>query len=52
MFKLVKRYYEKGYYTVDDVKKFVIAGKITEEEFKEITGVDYNESQDSTVQDE
>lgn len=49
MFKLVKRYYEKGYYTIDDVRKFVIAGKITEEEFKEITGMDYDETQEEEV---
>ena len=41
MFKVVKRYYDKGYYTKDDVKKFVVAGKLTEEEYKEITGDDY-----------
>lgn len=36
MFKLVKRYYDKGVYTKDDVMKFVMAGKITEEEYEEI----------------
>ena len=38
MFKLVKRYYDKGVYTKDDVMKFVTAGKITEDEYKEIVG--------------
>lgn len=42
MFKIVKRYYDKGIYTKDDVKKFVQAGKITEDEYKEIVGEDYN----------
>lgn len=43
MFKIVKRYFDKGIYSVDDVKKFVRVGKITEEQFKEITGEDYTE---------
>ena len=41
MFKIVKRYYDKCIYTKDDVKKFVQANKITEEEYKEIVGEDY-----------
>lgn len=41
MLKIVKRYFEKGIYSVDDVKKFVRCAKITEEEFKEITGEEY-----------
>lgn len=43
MFKIVKRYFDNGIYSVDDVKKFVRVGKITEEQFKEITGEDYTE---------
>ena len=42
MFKIVKRYYDKGIYNKDDVKKFVQANKITEEEYKEIVREDYN----------
>lgn len=38
MYKIVKRYYDKGIYSADDVKKFVQAGKITEDEYKEIVG--------------
>lgn len=41
MFKIVKRYFDKGLYSVEDVKKFVLAGKITDEEFTEITGEEY-----------
>ena len=41
MFKIVKRYYDKGYYTKENVATFVKAGKITPEEYKEITGEDY-----------
>lgn len=41
MYKIVKRYYDKGIYSADDVKKFVEAGKITEEEYKDIVGKDY-----------
>lgn len=40
-FGKVQRYYNKGYYDVEDVKVFVKAKKITAEQFKEITGVDY-----------
>ena len=40
-FEKIKRYYDKGLYTIDQVKVFVQGGKITEEEFKMITGEDY-----------
>lgn len=43
MFKVVKRFYDKGFYTVEDVAKFVSAGKITEDEFFEIVGEIYSE---------
>ena len=41
MFKIVKRYYDKGYYTKENVATFVKARKITAEQYKEITGEDY-----------
>lgn len=41
MFAIVKRYYDKGIYSNEDVKKFVLAGKITPEQYKEITGEEY-----------
>ena len=40
-FEKVKRYYDMGKYTVEEVKVFVVTGKITEEEFAQITGQDY-----------
>lgn len=40
-YSLVKRYYERGYYTKDDVKVFVQAGKITPEQYEEITSESY-----------
>lgn len=43
MFKIVKRYYDRGIYDNTDVAKFVKAGRITAEEYKEITGEDYIE---------
>jgi uncharacterized XkdX family phage protein len=39
-FAIAKRYYPK-YYTKEDVKIFVKAGKITEAQYKEITGDTY-----------
>lgn len=38
MFNIVKRYYDRGIYDKDDVAKFVKAGRLTGEEYKEITG--------------
>lgn len=37
----VKYYYDNGFWTLDMVKNAVIKGWITEEEFYEITGIDY-----------
>lgn len=42
MYKIVKRYYDRGYYSKDDVAKFVLAGKITDDEYEQITGEKYN----------
>lgn len=36
-YSLVKRYYESGRYTADQVQVFVAAGKITAEQAAEIT---------------
>lgn len=43
MFKIVKRYYDRNIYSKEDVAKFVKAGKLTEEEYGQITGEDYME---------
>lgn len=37
----VKRYYDKGLWTLPQVKKAVVAGWITEDEYKSITGETY-----------
>lgn len=37
----VKYYYENGLWTIDMVRNAVVKGWITEEEFEEITGIDY-----------
>ncbi len=42
MFNIVKRYYEAGYYSNEDVAKFVKMNKITIEQYEEITGEDYS----------
>ena len=41
MFIIVKRYYSLGIYDTADVAKFVRAGKLTAEQFAEITGEIY-----------
>ena len=43
MFKIVKRYYDKGIYTKENVATFVKAKKITPEQYEEITGEVYVE---------
>lgn len=43
-YKKIKEWYEAGYWTVGMVRNAVIKGKITADEFKGITGADYNES--------
>lgn len=40
-FNTVKRYYDTGRYDNEAVAKFVKAGKLTPEEYKEITGEKY-----------
>ncbi len=42
MFAIVKRYYDKGIYAKTDVAVFVRAGKITAEQYEEITGEQYS----------
>lgn len=40
-FNKVKRFYDEGFWTIEMVKNSVIKDWITEAEFKEITGEDY-----------
>lgn len=40
-FEKIKRYYDVGHYSKDQVKVFVVSGKITEKQYKEIVGEDY-----------
>lgn len=41
MFKIVKRYFDLGIYSAENVRKFVVTGKITESQYYEITGTEY-----------
>lgn len=41
MFKIVKRYYDRSIYDNAAVAKFVQAGKLTAEEYQQITGEEY-----------
>lgn len=43
MFRIVQRYYKRGYYTKEDVKVFVASGDLTAEQYKQITDEDYDE---------
>lgn len=38
MIQKIKRYYDKGIYTISDIDKMLEAGKITQEEFDYIVG--------------
>lgn len=40
-FTVVKRHYDAGRYNNDNVATFVIGNKITPEQYKIITGLDY-----------
>lgn len=41
MYAIVKRYFDRGIYSKEDVAKFVRAGKITRAEYEAITGEEY-----------
>ena len=41
MFDLVQQSYQADWYTIDNVKTFVMANMITKDEYKQITGQDY-----------
>ena len=41
-FEVAKKYFDLKIYKVDDVKLFVEAERITKDQFKEITGEDYD----------
>lgn len=42
-FEKVKYYYDHGLWSIDRVRNAVVKGWITAEQFKEITGEDYEE---------
>lgn len=39
MFKIVKRYYDRGIYDAEAVRKFVLSGTITEAQYEEIVNI-------------
>lgn len=41
MFNIIKRYHDRGIYSKENVAVFVASGKITAEQYKEITGEDF-----------
>lgn len=41
-FHYIKKYYDEGIYSKDDVKVFVVQGYITADQYKQITGDDYS----------
>lgn len=42
MYNIIKRYYNRGIYSKENVAVFVASGKITAEQYKEITGEEYS----------
>lgn len=40
-FKTVSDFYKGNYYTVEQVKVFVVKGKITSDHYQQITGQEY-----------
>jgi uncharacterized XkdX family phage protein len=43
MYSIIKRFYDNGIYSSEDVARFVKARKITVEQYEEITGNRYEE---------
>ena len=41
MYKIIKRFYDRGIYSSEDVGVFVASGKITAEQYEKITGKKY-----------
>lgn len=41
MYKIIKRFYDRGFYSAEDVGVFVASGKITTKQYEEITGKKY-----------
>lgn len=41
MFNIVKRFYDRGIYSAENVAVFVRSGKITSQQYTEITGEEY-----------
>jgi uncharacterized XkdX family phage protein len=41
IFDIIKRYYDKGYYTNQHIADFVKSGVLTPDQYKSITGDDY-----------
>lgn len=41
LFNTVKKFYDKGIYTKEDVKSFVVSDKITVDEYEKIVGEKY-----------
>ncbi len=41
MYKIIKRFYDRGFYSSEDVGVFVASGKITAEQYEKITGKKY-----------
>ena len=42
MYQLIRKYYNMGLYTKENVARFVDRGTLTEAQYREITGEDYS----------
>lgn len=41
MYNIIKRYHDRGIYSKENVAVFMKSGKITKEQYKEITGEEF-----------
>ena len=51
-YNTIKSYYDKGYWSIRQVYDAVVKGRITAEEYKAITGYDFDSGEDESEEAE